>query len=69
MSRDEAPPPVLAGIASMDNLPPEVTRVVVRTNGRGTPPPGWKEGTGAMHIGKGIWLVPYVRVSKTGGTA
>lgn len=46
-------------------LPKSVKRALIQTRGNAKPPKGWKEEPGAMHIGKGIYIIPYSRIEES----
>ena len=51
------------------DVPADVRRVSVRTRGNFTPPAGWVEVPGAMHVGRGVWLIPLERAALPGEDA
>lgn len=54
-------PPLVTGARGLDKVPAHIHRVVVATNAKFRPPPGWRTAEGAAHYGEGLWLVPVER--------
>lgn len=52
---------IVKGVAALRDLPKEVKRATVMTNGTAKAPDGWKEAPGGMHIGKGRWVLAFER--------
>lgn len=45
-------------------VPKSVVRIILETRGNAKPPKGWKEEPGAMHVGSGMYAIPYSRIEK-----
>lgn len=43
-------------------VPKEIKRIIIEARGNAKPPKGWREEPGAIHVGGGIYVIPYSRI-------